>query len=166
MRKIIIGLALVLVFISVNQALAGQMILYSPANFIGKVTLYKHANFRGPAVVFFIDGRNFYDRLQSIKGTGLHDEASSISWRLNPGVSVTLYEHTDGGGRVLVLWGSGDNANIHYDGMGDKISAWKWFTCPPSARLYGALPCRPYFNKPPYPLCDNRNRGIWRKPRF
>ena len=151
MRKILIGLALLFVFNGINQAYATQAFLHGPTDFLNHITLYKHKNFRGPRIVLPINGMNFCDVMQSIKRTALHDEASSIRWHLEPGITVMLYEHSNGNGRAIPLRNRGADADIHHVGLGDKISAWKWF--------YNAIAINPMMSCGTIYLYEHTNFG-------
>jgi hypothetical protein len=99
------------------------------------VTLYTHKNFQGKQKTLSMD-RNNEDKIQSLNGTGFDDRASSIRCDLEDGITVVLYEHSDRDGRALILTGRNQDDDLRNRGMGDKISAWKWFGAPQLNSVY------------------------------
>lgn len=107
---------------------------WSPS-YADSVTLYEHSGFKGKRLEIEV-GRNNEDNIQSLGGTGVHDEVSSVKWELSDGIFVVLYEHSDGNGKALILRGRGADRSVHDNDLGDKVSAWKWFGRGPANHVY------------------------------
>ncbi len=58
---------------------------------------------------------------------GLPDAMSSLRWNLPRGVVVVLYENSDARGEQLILWGTGEVADLKKWEFNDKASRWAWF---------------------------------------
>lgn len=93
----------------------------------GKLKLYEHSNFRGISMEIDLDNYSIHT-LHSLNGTDIHDKLSSLSWEVDDDVIITMYEHTNGTGRIYSCGrGSGSNSSTHgTDHFGDCISSWRW----------------------------------------
>ncbi len=91
------------------------------------VIFYEHKNYGGKVVTASGATKQDEDKYHSLKGSGVHDESSSIRWNIPPGKRVMLYVHSDGDGNAYELNGKGDDPDTHDNGLGDNISSWRWF---------------------------------------
>jgi hypothetical protein len=91
------------------------------------ISLFEHKEFeeRGRRRVLHVTEHS-PQNMNSLHTMDFKDCLSSLRWNLATGVVVTFYEHHEGGGRQYQIWGSGEDADVHNNGFGDKASSWSW----------------------------------------
>jgi hypothetical protein len=91
------------------------------------IQLFDNPNFQGAeSTVNRLDNIQAQGKANHVPGD-LNDKVSSIRWSLPPGGIVVFYKDPDLLGEQLVLWGSGQVADLGKWDFNDKASRWAWF---------------------------------------
>jgi hypothetical protein len=91
------------------------------------IQLFANANFKGTeATLSKLDNINPQGKANDMP-KDLNDSVSSLRWSLPRGALVIFYEDAAPKGEQLVLWGSGQMAELTKWDFNDKASRWAWF---------------------------------------
>jgi hypothetical protein len=89
--------------------------------------LFSSADFKGTQATLLGKGTSIPAGQPRELPEGLPDTLSSIRWNLPHGIVVVFYEDAAMKGEQMVLWGSGQQSDLHTWDFNDKASRWAWF---------------------------------------
>jgi hypothetical protein len=87
--------------------------------------VYRDAEFQGKDQVIHPVTSEWSSRLH-VLDKKLRDKVSSVEWNLPRGVVVVFYDHTNGTGRQLAVWGSGRRGSLEDADFKKRAAAWAW----------------------------------------
>jgi hypothetical protein len=90
------------------------------------LTVFRDAEFEGREQVIHPVTAQRSFRLH-VLDKKLRDKVRSLAWNLPRGVVVVLYDHTNGTGRQLAIWGSGQRGALEDADFKNRAAAWAWF---------------------------------------
>jgi len=92
------------------------------------VIIYEHRDFEDRDRIRVLAVTEHQPQLTfSLHVMDFKDCLSSLRWNLDEGIVVQFSENHEGGGRIYQIWGSGEDADTHNNGFGDRASSWSWY---------------------------------------
>jgi hypothetical protein len=91
------------------------------------IQMFRDANFAGSQGLLSNVDATIPPGTLSELPTGLPDAMSSLRWNLPRGVIVVFYENSSARGEQLIVWGTGQVAELKKWEFNDKASRWAWF---------------------------------------